>query len=137
MIHVKKLLTKILTELADEEQATITLPSSYANHGAARNFYARHGRVCELGFDFTPDSTGTQVTLTTLPDTCKPIRATRISAPLLNQSTASTSNYLVTNTDGTVTFTGKDRVFGVVTFICVGGVIRKILHAVSGEEVAA
>lgn len=123
---VKKQVSQInnaVNAITESETALITLPSSFTNNSEARNFYYRKGNICMIGFDCTPSSRVSDVTLVTLPTTCRPVKALRLSAlPSLSRSTDDgDTQYVAVKIDGTVTYTGSARLCQVYTFICNGG----------------
>lgn len=123
---VKKQVSQInnaVNAITESETALITLPSSFTNNSEARNFYYRKGNICMIGFDCTPSSRVSDVTLVTLPTTCRPVKALRLSAlPSLSRSTDDgDTQYVAVKVDGTVTYTGSARLCQVYTFICNGG----------------
>lgn len=113
--------TEAIQGLQKSEQANVSLPSSYTNHGEARNFYQRKGNTCTIGFDFTPPSSQEAVTLFTLPASCRPLRDMRFSATPLSWGSVSGQQYIVVYAStGAVSYTGNTRVFGTYVFNCVG-----------------
>lgn len=126
MLNVKKLLAKMLAS----DSGTITLPSGYTNHGAARNYYRRVGNVCTIGFDMTPGSSSSDAAICTLPAGCRPYETLRMSIAPMNWGSGSGNQYLIVSTNGAVTHTGNARVFGTWTFVCVGGVIPELIHRI-------
>lgn len=123
---IKKEVTQInsaVNAITESETALITLPSGFTNNSEMRNFYYRKGSICMIGFDCTPSSRVSDVTLVTLPATCRPVTALRLSAlPSLSRGTDDgDTQFVAVKADGVVTYTGSARLCQVYTFICKGG----------------
>ena len=121
-------LSEGISGMCEKQSGNITLPGGYTNHGDVRNYYTRRGHVCMVGIDCTPPTRVTADTLFTLPSSCRPIRALRFSvfSGVSRSADDGADQYLVINTDGTVQYTGKARLFNTFTFICSGGVINTL-----------
>ena len=123
---VKKQVSQInnaVNAITESETALIALPSGFTNNSEQRNFYYRKGNICMIGFDCTPSARVSDVTMVTLPSTCRPVKALRLSAlPSLSRGTDDgNTQFVAVKADGVVTYTGSARLCQVYTFICKGG----------------